>query len=635
MKSDETKPAGSEPKAEAGSDERQDRAPAFSNALGNLILLLILVCLISIPFLVYFTDMGARVKREMAETMREMEGPPPSAVDSRALEEARAKIEELENRIAVMEAEDLVQPEAEPASGTSSEAAPADIPLTPDTLPRREYDVAQLFNGVGVKTTLNLERGELATRERVNPDAYQFQVQLNLRVPEPNRSAAELAALNPHLPEALPGLDAMLATAEVSPLFKRLYDLKHERIKASLTRLDRLETRHNYFDCETMLDLEHPETGRHVVLVQGEMDVVADGSDGDRLPTIDDYISLSTYYQPTTSYGWSKKTSAPNPLLERLENELEEVVEEYAIKGLSAERNRYLRDRRDDLKRMISDLKVRSYLVAEADPFVVLPLSFLRARGERVPDIGDYAVVIHGNDVYPAICGDAGPSWKFGEASLFMARTINERASPYNRPVSDLKVTYLLFPGSAEERKDAPDLELWTSRCRQLLDELGGLGEGFELHRWRDIIAEREAVRYTKSLVGGMARHAAEAVGAVADIEQVLSQTEGKLAKAKEAAAAGDASGVEPAEAAIAEVQAALDRAEAARDRIDAQAKPVSAAAEKAVRASGKSYPTPWEETTRVALEARAEADEAADEAAQEAQAALEAVARARKAVQS
>jgi len=230
-----------------------------------------------------------------------------------------------------------------------------------------------------------------------------LQVTLKISVPKADTSIAELSALNPSLPSILPGLEKLLETATVSPFFAKLYSLKHERIKSSVTRLDQLETRHNYFDCETVLNLTHSQSGQKAVLIQGEMDVVADGSDGDRMPTIDDYISMSRYYQPTTSYGWPKKTRTENPLVPRLKKELDEVEAEYAIKGLTPDRNRFLSERRSELKRLISDLASRSYLIAEADPFIVLPLSIVRHEGTatHLPSIGDYAVVIHGDKALP------------------------------------------------------------------------------------------------------------------------------------------------------------------------------------------------------------------------------------------
>lgn len=45
------------------------------------------------------------------------------------------------------------------------------------------------------------------------------------------------------------------------------------------------------------------------------MDVVSDGSDGDRLAAMPDKILKSSFYQPSTSYRWKKRTDKPNPLL--------------------------------------------------------------------------------------------------------------------------------------------------------------------------------------------------------------------------------------------------------------------------------------------------------------------------------
>ena len=98
-------------------------------------------------------------------------------------------------------------------------------------------------------------------------------------------------------------------------------------------------------------------------------------------------------------------------------------------------------------------------------------------------------MVVHGGKVYPSIVGDGGPTFKVGEASLRMAREINSKASPYSRPVSDLKVSYLVFPGSREPEKGPPDYVKWRERCEELLDGIGGLGEGYALHEWEDLLA--------------------------------------------------------------------------------------------------------------------------------------------------
>jgi hypothetical protein len=70
-----------------------------------------------------------------------------------------------------------------------------------------------------------------------------------------------------------------------------------------------------------------------------------------------------------------------------------------------------------------------------------------------------------------------------------MAREINAKAHSYSRPVSDLTVTYLVFPRTADDPKCAPDHAHWRRRCGELVDKIGGLGEGVELHEWKDLLA--------------------------------------------------------------------------------------------------------------------------------------------------
>jgi hypothetical protein len=332
-------------------------------------------------------------------------------------------------------------------------------------------------------------------KERERDESYQLEMKLNLTVPKPNQSVAELAAINEHLPSMFKDFNSLVEAAEVSPFYHYLYELKTTRLQQNITRIDEILSRHNLYDLETALQIKHPGTGRKLLLVQSEMDVVSDGSDGDRWPELDDYISMSQFYQPFTSYGWGKRTKVPNPLLTRWEAKLKEYEDEFAKPGLSIERNRSLRENIDTHKLQVSDLRARSYLIAEADPFIVIPLSFLGRREENEfgPAIGDYAVVVYGDKLFPAIAGDAGPSWKFGEASLRIARQLNEKASPYNRPVSDLTVTYLIFPGSADETKGPPDLAKWHQKCSTLLEEIGGIGEGYSLHQWEDLIAKKRA----------------------------------------------------------------------------------------------------------------------------------------------
>src|SRR4030095_5236008 len=58
--------------------------------------------------------------------------------------------------------------------------------------------------------------------------------------------------------------------------------------------------------------------------------------------------------------------------------------------------------------------------------------------------------------------------------------------TPYNRPVSDLKVTYLIFPGTADKPFGPPDLDKLHRRCEALVKEIGGAS--VPLHHWENII---------------------------------------------------------------------------------------------------------------------------------------------------
>jgi hypothetical protein len=100
--------------------------------------------------------------------------------------------------------------------------------------------------------------------------------------------------------------------------------------------------------------------------------------------------------------------------------------------------------------------------------------------------MGDYAAVIYKDRIYPAICGDYGPQTKIGEGSLRLAKAINPKSTPRYRPVSDVSVTYLIFPGSRDLPPGPPDYARWLQRCRALVDRMGGLSSGAAWHQWQD-----------------------------------------------------------------------------------------------------------------------------------------------------
>ncbi len=374
-----------------------------------------------------------------------------------------------------------LEPPSFPSPTPTPEVTPTPTPWRTPVIGGR-LDTAKLWGGITVHAEVEPTPGGAASEERLDPQSYVLDLKLKVRVPTPNRTLDELSRVTPELPTLMPGLDKAFGTDPVSPLFGQLYDLKVQTLRQNLVRLDQLLSRHNFYDCQTVLQLRNPETKRQALLLQADMDVDADGSDADRLPEID---GNSANFKPFTSYHWKKRTPRPSPFLAPSEEKLARYEAEFAQKGLTMERNRDLRIGIQRVKAEVDSLKRYSFLIAATDPYVVLPGLFAQAKeGGRV---GDYAIVVYGKELYPAIVGDVGPSDKVGEASLRIAQQINPLATPYNRPVSTLKVTYLIFPGTAETPFQPPDLEKIRARCEKLVQELGA-STSVPLYRWANLI---------------------------------------------------------------------------------------------------------------------------------------------------
>jgi len=437
---------------------------------------------------ILFTDIPAKVSRNLRALIQSRQ--PADEVDRKTIElqieqRLRAEMEiKLERELAEIRQQN-----------TEQEPEPDPEPTTPQPLPLGLVsDVRKLRSGIPFKTEVVFEQGRIASEERVDDESYVAEYKLKLKLPAAVTTISDLEKTNPKLSKILPSLPSLLEKAEVSKWYNKLYTNKSERVRRDANALNELLTKHNIYDCETILNLKAPN-GRKVFLMQSEMDVVSDGSDGDRLPEMPEQIVNSSNYQPFTSYGWPKKTTTPNPMIAGLERRIASANTELAAAATTAARKTWLKDRIVELNRYIADLKSRSYLIAEYDPFIVISVNLLTDRNDPyAPKVGDYAVVIHGETLYPCIVGDGGPTFKVGEASLRMAREINPTASPYSRPVSDLKITYVIFPGSAEEKKGPPDLKAWREKCQALLTEIGGLGENYTLHEWKDLLAKPEPV---------------------------------------------------------------------------------------------------------------------------------------------
>lgn len=403
----------------------------------------------------------------------------------------RASLMPVEKRVEVEPKEIVIPPPAKPDPVKKIEEDRIIRPL--------EYSVAsggdirQMSKGFQLKTNVSVEKGRIASEERVDDASYVAEYTLSVKLPKASKSLTELEKVNRNLGKMIPGLSPMLNQAQVSPFYFDLYENKVGRMKRDALKLADLSTKHNFYDCETILNLKHPTSGRKVLLVQADMDVVSDGSDGDRLAEMPASIVDSTHYQPFTSYGWRKQTKTPNPMVAGWKRRIGNAEKELKLAGTTAERKAWLLSRITMLKRGVADMQSRSFLVADYDPFIVMPVNMItNMRDSHAAKVGDYAVVIYKDKLYPAIVGDGGPTFKMGEGSLRLAKELDSRASPYRRPVSDLTVTYLVFSNSRDKVKKAPDYVEWHRRCNDLLKEIGGLGAGYELHQWENLFPQPE-----------------------------------------------------------------------------------------------------------------------------------------------
>ena len=376
-------------------------------------------------------------------------------------------------------------PPPPPTPTPSPTPTPVPTPKPVPALIRKPLPTATLFSGISLESAAVANASnELASQDRVDPDAYKIELTLRARLPRPALALEDIAASDPSLPSVFKDLPVLLTSASVSPFFEKIYELKTNDLNRKLANLDAVLTRHNFYDCETMLELENTATSRRALLVIADMDVNTDGSDGDRNVQVD---SSSVFFLPQTSYRWPKQTERANPMLAIEEKKLADFKAEKLKHDLKPARVTQINEGIDLATRRIHDLKKWSFLVSSVDPFIVLPGFIMRDHtGPFVPKIGDYAIVIHEGRAYPAILGDSGPSHKVGEASLLLCRELSQRSSNIIRAASDLNVTYLVFPGSADESPGPPDLAKWREKCTQLADELGGLT--VPLHEWPNLV---------------------------------------------------------------------------------------------------------------------------------------------------
>src|ERR1700730_13164210 len=230
---------------------------------------------------------------------------------------------------------------------------PVPTPLPEAFIPSSKMETARLFNGLEIHSKVSTTEGPAAIVGRKTPDAYLLDLEVKIQVPKPRQTLEELQAADPGLGTALPGLRERLATANVSSFYHALYQLKVDVVNRELLRLDQIVSRHNFFDCNTILEIKDPKTNRKALLIQSDMDVNADGSDSDRYQEVD-----GTYlnFQPSTSYRWPKKTDKPSQFLPAREDKLKQLSAEFGAKTTSPDRKKAVKDQADELLRAIDDL---------------------------------------------------------------------------------------------------------------------------------------------------------------------------------------------------------------------------------------------------------------------------------------
>lgn len=371
-------------------------------------------------------------------------------------------------------------PAASPRPTPTPEPPPRLLPEGP-VFPKTR-DTVRLANGARLRTALDTEPGGLASFERETPADYALDLRLQVKVPAPARTVAELSKSNPALPGVLPKLPTLLENAPVSKFYHGIYQLKTELLQRNLNRLDLLLAPDTFYDTETVLELHDPESKRRALLIQTRMEVDADGSDADRLNVFDN--ANDVHFQPLTSFRWPRRNPAAGPSVY-----LKPLQDRIAALSANAAARRENAALLDDLRLTVGQLGKYSSLIARTDPFIVLPGFMVRASGHPYqPKLGDHAAVISGNRVFPAIFGDVGPTHKLGEASLRLAQAIDPKADANHSPVDNLQITYVVFPNTADPTPGPPDLPKMRARCQALLAELGGLGPGVTLHEWENLL---------------------------------------------------------------------------------------------------------------------------------------------------
>ncbi len=132
-------------------------------------------------------------------------------------------------------------------------------------LPRKPVEMGKMFNGITFKTKFSTPESEdLASLDRTEDDSFEVEITFTAKLPRPSTTIEDIASNDPKLPHG-PEQDARSrwpSLPRVSPFFERLYKIKIATIRDQLFSLDEVLSRHNFYDCETILELKSADTNR-------------------------------------------------------------------------------------------------------------------------------------------------------------------------------------------------------------------------------------------------------------------------------------------------------------------------------------------------------------------------------------
>jgi len=355
-------------------------------------------------------------------------------------------------------------------------------------------EITNLGNGIPLKTEIVTGIGGSAADEFSLNDSYTATYQVKIRIPKPVINLSGLERGSSKISHILPGFSSLFRRGTVSPYFRIAYDQKISEIQEKANHLNQITPKFNLYECNTMLHLMS-EKGRRVFYMQADMDSILKGSDGDRLSQMPTQLVNSIHYDPFTSYYWRVSGDFPNPMIAGWNRRIsigEREVEKIAV---GDPKKNWMQKRISFLKQGVEHMRKNGFLISQHDPYICLP-SFVLANTQDpyAPKIGDYALVIHQNKVYPCIVGDTGYGSSIGQVSARIATAIDPQWKNGVKVVSAPTVSYLIFPNTREQKFSPPDYVVWTKKCRELVGEIGGLGKGYVIHEWNNTLPKNPSL---------------------------------------------------------------------------------------------------------------------------------------------